>query len=113
MTDRRSSTTATPTAATAPNGGPAASLIYGIADPLGRHLPVPDLLDLTTSFKMAPDVMKGNMVPWVDFTPTWLGWRSLGLSPDTIGAESHRAGGVPEALHQFGDHLGRRPRSWP
>jgi multiple sugar transport system permease protein len=39
---------------------------------------------VTTSFKMAPDVMKGNMVPWVDFTPKWLGWKSLGLSPDTI-----------------------------
>jgi multiple sugar transport system permease protein len=43
---------------------------------------------LTTSFKMAPDVMKGNMVPWVDFTPKWLGWKSLGLSPDTLGSES-------------------------
>lgn len=43
---------------------------------------------LTTSFKMAPDVMKGNLVPWWDFTPKWLGWKSLGLSPDTIGAES-------------------------
>ena len=43
---------------------------------------------ITTSFKMAPDVMKGNMVPWWDFTPKWLGWKSLGLSPDTIGAES-------------------------
>ena len=43
---------------------------------------------LTTSFKMAPDVMKGNMIPWVDFTPKWLGWKSLGLSPDTIGADS-------------------------
>ena len=43
---------------------------------------------LTTSFKMAPDVMKGNMVPWVDFTPKWLGWKSLGLSPDTWGNES-------------------------
>ena len=42
----------------------------------------------TTSFKMAPDVMKGNMVPWLDFTPKWLGWKSIGLSPDTIGAES-------------------------
>ncbi|MCP3968886.1 MAG: carbohydrate ABC transporter permease [Rhodobacteraceae bacterium] len=42
----------------------------------------------TTSFKMAPDVMRGNMVPWWDFTPKWLGWRSLGLSPDTIGNES-------------------------
>lgn len=43
---------------------------------------------ITTSFKMAPDVMKGNMVPWWDFTPKWLGWKSLGLSPDTIGADS-------------------------
>ena len=43
---------------------------------------------VTTSFKMAPDVMKGHLLPWGDFTPKWLGWRSLGLSPDTIGAPS-------------------------
>lgn len=43
---------------------------------------------ITTSFKMAPNVMKGNMVPWVDYQPAWLGWKSLGLSPDTIGNES-------------------------
>ncbi|MBL9050319.1 MAG: carbohydrate ABC transporter permease [Tabrizicola sp.] len=43
---------------------------------------------ITTSFKMAPNVMQGNMVPWVDFQPKWLGWKSLGLSPDTIGTES-------------------------
>ena len=43
---------------------------------------------ITTSFKMAPNVMKGALIPWVDYTPAWLGWRSLGLSPDTIGAES-------------------------
>lgn len=43
---------------------------------------------ITTSFKMAPDVMKGHMVPWLDFAPRWLGWKSLGLSPDTIGADS-------------------------
>lgn len=42
----------------------------------------------TTSFKAAPDVMQGNMIPWVDYEPKWLGWRSLGLSPETIGAES-------------------------
>ncbi|WP_420414063.1 carbohydrate ABC transporter permease [Roseibium sp.] len=39
---------------------------------------------LTTSFKTAADVMRGNMLPWLEFTPKWLGWRSLGLSPDTI-----------------------------
>jgi len=43
---------------------------------------------LTTSFKMAPDVMQGNMIPWVDYTPKWRGWKSLGLSPDTIWNES-------------------------
>ncbi len=42
----------------------------------------------TTSFKMAPDVMKGNMVPFWDYMPKWKGWQSLGLSPDTIGNES-------------------------
>lgn len=39
---------------------------------------------LTTSFKTAADVMRGNLLPWYDFSPKWLGWRSLGLSPDTI-----------------------------
>jgi len=39
---------------------------------------------VTTSFKIAPDVMQGNLVPWIDFTPQWRGWRSLGLSPETI-----------------------------
>ena len=43
---------------------------------------------ITTSFKMAPDVMKGAMIPYVDYTPKWLGWKSLGLSPDTIGNSS-------------------------
>jgi len=39
---------------------------------------------VTTSFKMAPDVMQGHLVPWLDFEPRWRGWRSLGLSPNTI-----------------------------
>ncbi|MCA8880470.1 MAG: carbohydrate ABC transporter permease [Rhodobacteraceae bacterium] len=43
---------------------------------------------ISTSFKLAPDVMQGNMVPFVDFAPKWRGWSSLGLSPDTIGRES-------------------------
>ena len=40
---------------------------------------------ITTSFKTAPNVMKGAIVPWWDFMPDWKGWRSIGLSPDTIG----------------------------
>ncbi|WP_127903171.1 carbohydrate ABC transporter permease [Solirhodobacter olei] len=43
---------------------------------------------ITTAFKTAPDVMRGHIVPWWDFKPNWLGWRSLGLSPDTIGQVS-------------------------
>jgi multiple sugar transport system permease protein len=43
---------------------------------------------ITTSFKQAPDVMQGHLVPFLDFEPAWLGWRSLGLSPETIGFAS-------------------------
>ncbi|MEL6566504.1 MAG: carbohydrate ABC transporter permease [Pseudomonadota bacterium] len=43
---------------------------------------------LTTSFKLAPDVMRGNMLPWWDYTPRWKGWESLGLSPRLIGEVS-------------------------
>jgi multiple sugar transport system permease protein len=39
---------------------------------------------VTTSFKVAVDVTQGHLIPWVDFQPDWKGWRSLGLSPDTI-----------------------------
>ena len=39
---------------------------------------------VTTSFKVAKDVQKGAIVPWLDYKPNWLGWRSLGLSPDSI-----------------------------
>jgi multiple sugar transport system permease protein len=42
----------------------------------------------TTSFKLAPDVMRGNMVPWWDFTPRWKGWESIGFSPRLIGEVS-------------------------
>jgi len=39
---------------------------------------------VTTSFKVAPDVMRGHLIPFVDFQPNWKGLRSLGLSPDRI-----------------------------
>ena len=39
---------------------------------------------VTTSMKVAIDVTQGHLIPWVDFTPSWKGWRSLGLSPDTL-----------------------------
>jgi multiple sugar transport system permease protein len=40
---------------------------------------------VTTSFKTAVNVTQGHLIPWIDFMPDWKGWRSLGLSPDTIG----------------------------
>jgi len=43
---------------------------------------------VSTSFKTAVNVTQGHLVPWVDFEPDWKGWRSLGLSPDTIGQTS-------------------------
>lgn len=39
---------------------------------------------ITTSFKTAVNVTQGHLIPWVDFTPKWIGFRSLGLSPETI-----------------------------
>ena len=48
----------------------------------------PILWTITTSFKLAPDVMKGNLIPWWDFTPRWKGWESIGLSPRLIGEVS-------------------------
>jgi multiple sugar transport system permease protein len=39
---------------------------------------------LSTSVKLGRDVTQGHLIPWVDFSPSWKGWQSLGLSPDTI-----------------------------
>jgi multiple sugar transport system permease protein len=47
---------------------------------------------VTTSFKSAVDVTQAHLIPWVDFQPDWKGWRSLGLSPDTLfGTSTARA----------------------
>lgn len=59
-------------------------LIYGILILWAFICLFPIYWTLTTSFKSAPDVMQGHMIPFVDFNPDWKGWRSLGLSPDTI-----------------------------
>ncbi len=63
-------------------------VIYGILAFWTLICLFPIYWTLTTSFKMAPDVMQGNMIPWVDYEPKWRGWKSLGLSPDTIWTES-------------------------
>jgi multiple sugar transport system permease protein len=38
----------------------------------------------STTFKVAKDVQLGNIIPWVQYQPGWLGLRAVGLSPDTI-----------------------------
>jgi len=43
---------------------------------------------LSTTFKVAKDVQLGNIWPWLQYNPNWLGLRSIGLSPDTIFNES-------------------------
>ena len=60
------------------------TLIYGALALWAFISLFPIYWTLTTSFKMAPDVMQGRLIPWVDFQPAWLGWKSLGLSPQTI-----------------------------
>ena len=64
------------------------AVIYGVLILWAMICLFPIYWTLTTSFKAAPDVMKGNLIPWWDFTPRWLGMRSLGLSPETIFQES-------------------------
>jgi multiple sugar transport system permease protein len=43
----------------------------------------------STSVKLGRDVTQGHLIPWLDFQPSWKGWQSLGLSPDTIFATSN------------------------
>ena len=62
--------------------------IYGILVVWAIICLFPNYWTITTSFKAAPDVMKGNIIPWWDFKPKWLGLKSLGLSPNTIFIES-------------------------
>ena len=62
--------------------------IYGILILWAFICLFPIYWTITTSFKLAPNVMQGHMVPFVDFQPKWKGWESLGLSPRLIGEES-------------------------
>ena len=58
--------------------------IYGVLIAWTIVCLFPIFWTITTSFKTAPAVMQGALVPWTDFQPSWIGWRSLGLSPETI-----------------------------
>jgi multiple sugar transport system permease protein len=60
------------------------SLVYGLLIGWAFVSIFPVYWTVTTSFKVAVDVTQGHLVPWLQFQPDWKGWRSLGLSPDTI-----------------------------
>jgi multiple sugar transport system permease protein len=78
------------------------ALIYGALVVWAFVCLFPIYWTVSTSFKTAPDVMRGALVPWVDFQPARLGWRSLGLSPDTI----HRTSTVrDEFLKRFANSI--------
>ena len=64
------------------------ALVYGVLLLWAFICIFPIFWTITTSFKAAPNVMRGHLLPWIDFDPKWLGWRSLGLSPETIGQVS-------------------------
>ena len=68
---------------------------------------------LSTSLKLGKDVTQGHLIPWFDFTPSWKGWQSLGLSPDTIFATSNVRDGVPSEVPQQRHRLGGRLRRSP
>ncbi len=63
-------------------------LIYGALIAWAIVCLFPIYWTFSTSFKSAVDVVRGHLVPWVDFQPNWKGWQALGLSPDTIGQVS-------------------------
>jgi multiple sugar transport system permease protein len=57
---------------------------------------------ITTSFKMAPNVMKGNMIPWVDYHPRLAGLAVAGPVARHHRGGKHGAGRVHEAVLEFG-----------
>ncbi len=63
-------------------------LIYGALIIWAVWSLFPIYWSVTTTFKAAPNVMKGHLIPWVDFAPRSIGLRSLGLSPETIFQDS-------------------------
>ena len=67
---------------------PTRVVIYGLLILWAFICLFPIYWTFSTSFKTAVDVTQGHLIPWIDFTPDWRGWRSLGLSPDTISETS-------------------------
>ena len=67
---------------------PSRIAIYGLLIAWAIICLFPIYWTFSTSFKVAVDVTQSHIIPWVDYKPDWKGWRSIGLSPDTIGEVS-------------------------
>src|SRR6266498_3637624 len=67
---------------------PSRIVIYGLLLLWAFVCLFPIYWTFSTSFKVAVDVTQSHVIPWLDYTPDWKGWRSIGLSPDTIGEVS-------------------------
>ncbi|WP_119300587.1 carbohydrate ABC transporter permease [Dongia deserti] len=67
---------------------PTRIIIYGLLILWAFICLFPIYWTFSTSFKNAVNVTQGHLIPWMDFVPDWKGWRSVGLSPDTIGQTS-------------------------
>src|SRR5919109_4557913 len=71
---------------------PTRIVVYGLLIVWAFICLFPIYWTFSTSFKTAVNVTQGHLIPWLDFQPDWKGWRSLGLSPDTIfGTSTARA----------------------
>jgi multiple sugar transport system permease protein len=60
------------------------TLIYGALALWAVVALFPIFWTFSTTFKVAKDVQLGHIIPWLQYTPNWLGLRAIGLSPDTI-----------------------------
>jgi multiple sugar transport system permease protein len=60
------------------------TVVYGVLIIWAFVCLFPIFWTVTTAFKETKDIYQGHLVPWLQFEPSWKGWESQGLSPDTI-----------------------------
>jgi multiple sugar transport system permease protein len=60
------------------------TLVYGVLIIWAFVCLFPIFWTVTTAFKETKDIYQGHLIPWLQFEPSWKGWESQGLSPDTI-----------------------------
>jgi multiple sugar transport system permease protein len=60
------------------------TLVYGVLIIWAFVCLFPIFWTVTTAFKETKDIYQGHLIPWLQFEPSWKGWESQGLSPDTV-----------------------------